>query len=251
MAKVRIVATKEDAEKADKDFGDFVVPKDGWYILTCAEANPGFSKGDDGEPDEDKPRIELVFQITGEGQEERKPEANYGNVWDYITFGENAGWKRAQFAKAFGFSDTGELDDDIETDECINVKVLARLKQQKGRTKEDPPRAKVVKLLPYGYEGRTDAITDGSNVEYGGDDPFGGEDEQGGENDPYTVDELEAMDLKELGAILKDDFGTDPQTLIVKTKGKLDLDKTKEAVVNAILEAQGAGDEGSAEEDPF
>ena len=67
-------------------------------------------------------------------------------------------------------------------------------------------------------------------------------------------DELELMELKELGGVCQD-FDLTPQDYIVKVRGKTDADATKAAVIDAILEAQGAADEDTEEgadpEDPF
>lgn len=260
MVKVRIQAGKEAFEQAAKDGGgDFVVPKPGVYVLTMEACNHGFSKTD-GEPDQAKPRLECVYTITGVGPEEAPTTENYGKLWDYVSFSESSGWKRAEFLKAFKLADEGATSADVsvDTDDFVNRKVLARLKHEKGQNAGDPPRAKVARLIAYGSDLSGGALDD-SATDYGTDtgpsgdidEPFGAEAEPEMDVTMYTVDSLEELDLKGLGAILKDEFGGDPTAHIVKGKdGKLDKEETKTAVVNAILEAQGDGVEtGNTEDD--
>jgi hypothetical protein len=67
--------------------------------------------------------------------------------------------------------------------------------------------------------------------------------DENGEYALLTQEELEAMDPKELGATAKEfDLVTD--NLLVKVRGKVNVEKTKEAIIAAILEAQGADDSG-------
>lgn len=256
MAKVRFKASQEDFEKAGKDLGDFVVPKPGLYVMTCTEVNAGYSKKKDSdEEDKSKPRLEMIYAITGIGKEEAQPKENYGSIWDYVSFSNESGWKRAEVAIAYGFAEPGttEFDDDIDTDEMINRKVLARLKHEKGRTKDDKPRAKVARLFPYG----SDPGAEEMDVSYGSeestfgsteDDPFG---EAEPDVEPHTEESLNELDLKALGAVLKEEFEGEPTEHIVKVKGKLDAEKTKAAVIAAILAAQEEVGTEEDSEDPF
>lgn len=255
MAKVRLTATQEDFEKVGQDLGDFILPKPGLYVLTCTEVNAGYSKGDDGEEDKKKPRLEMIYKITGVGKEEAEPKENYGNIWDYVSFSKDSGWKRAEVAVTFGFAEPGttEFDDDVDTDDMVNRKILARLKHEKGRTKDATPRAKIQRMFRYGTDPTAE---ENGEVDYGGasedafgsteTDPFG---EEPQEATGHTEESLGEMDLKSLGGILKEDFGGDPTEHIVKVKGKLDADATKAAVIEAILTAQGTTE--PEDEDPF
>jgi hypothetical protein len=256
MVKVRMKVSKEKFDEADQDRGDFVLPKPGVYVLQCVDVIPGFSKDADGNEDKKKPRLECIYKIVGVGANEAEVTENYGQIWDYISFSESSEWKRKEFLLAFGLADgSTDFDDDIDTDDCVNKKVKARLKHENGRNKDDGKRAKVGKLFSYDSDLSTDLAD--SATDYGSafgdeeDAPVFGEDEGGDAAEPYTVDELDELDLKALGAILKDEFDGDPQACIVKKRGKLDTEETKAAVINAILEAQGDGDEGEGDEDPF
>lgn len=265
MGKVKITASEEDVKKAGEDLGDFEVPKPGYYVVKLIEANEGYSKGPDGEEDTKRPRIECVYEIVGEGREEAEPKGNYGRLWDYIAFSKEAGWKRAEFVKAFYPDKVGDgaLSVEIDTDELIERKVLVRVKHEKDKRKSEDEgktvmRARISKVLPLDgadsfeaaeYDG--DAFA-GAEDEEEGTDPFSAEDEGG---ELLSREELEGYDLKELGSVAKE-FDLDPTEFIVKVRGKLSQEKTKDNLIDAILDAQGdadpdeGGDEGD-EEDPF
>lgn len=258
MAIIKITASGEDTARAEGS-GDFVLPKPGLYHVKLTEVKPGYSKDGDGEEDKTRPYLECIYTIVGEGKEGTKPDANYGNLWDYVTFGGTAGWKRAQFVRAF-YPDRvkpgEELNEEIDTDELIERVVMARIKHEAGRTKDDDKRAKIATLFPIGDDFA--AATEGMEDAYGEaaddtPDPFASEpepEEDGNGDGLLTAEELEEMTLKDLGAIAKE-FDLDPTELIVRNRAKkVDEAKTKEAVIAAILEAQNGPAEGG-DEDPF
>lgn len=253
MTKVKIKASAESFEKAGEDRGDFVVPKNGWYVLQLTELNAGFSKGSDGSEDKKRPRLEAIYQITGVGRDNQAVEENYGNVWDYVSFSDESEWKRAEFLWAHQAVDSkdGDVEMDIDTDKFVEeaMPVLARLKQEKGRNADDEPRAKVAKLLPFTDGDTADAF--GSDAGGEDEDAFGGG-EEAGEDELLTQEQLEGMDLKELGKIAPE-FDLDPNDSIVKVRGKVNGAKTKAKLIEAILEAQGAddGETGTEDESPF
>jgi hypothetical protein len=242
MAKVKMKAGKEAFEKAGQDRGDFVVPKVGWYTAVLKTCTAGLSKDNDGNEDKNRPRLECVYEICGVGREDEPSTENYGNLWDYVSFSEESEWKRAEFLLAMGLADDA-AEVDFDTDDVEGTKVLIRVKHEKGRDKEDPPRAKVAKLLPFTDEDRDAAFSgDGTTEEV----DFGGE----AAGDPYlTEEDLAAMDIKELGKVAGE-FDIDPQELVVRNRAKkVDMVKTKAAVIAAILEAQGAPEESATDDD--
>lgn len=273
MVKVKIQATEEDVAKAGEDLGDFVVPKPGFYVLQLVECTPGFSKDGNGEEDKSRPRLECVYEIVAEGKEQAEPKANYGRLWDYVTFSKEAGWSRARFVKAFypdKVKDGKALDVEIDTDEVVERKVFARIKNERDKLRSEEAgstvqRARIANLLPLdgmdSYEEAaysSDAFGGAEDAEGGDEDPFGGSTEDAGD-DLLTEEELKGYDLKELGNVAKE-FDLDPTDSIVKyvrgaNKGKVNQESTKEKIIAAILEAQGAddGDGGDAggDEDPF
>lgn len=263
MAKVRIKAGKEAVAKAE-DQGDFVLAPKGIYIGELVQVDPGYAKGEDDKPDKSRPYLECQWKLVGVGREGAELPERYGNVWDYVTFGEETDWKRAQFGSAVGLPvKNGEIDGEIEIEEgkpgtVIGKKAIMRIKHEKGRTAEDDSRAKIGWMGPLsGPALADDPMAGGDDGAAEPDDPFA---EAGGEEEEelLTREQLEAMDLKELGAVCPD-FDLTPQDYIVKVKGKgkVNADKTKAAVIDAILEAQGAEEEGGAGEtaanpdDPF
>jgi hypothetical protein len=256
VAKVKIKASKEAVEKAE-DQGDFVLAPKGVYVADLVECAPGYAKGDDQKPDKTRPYLECVWKITGVGREDAKPPERYGNVWDYVSFSEESEWKRAQFGTAVGLPlKNGEIDGEIEIEEgkpgsVIGVRALLRLKHEKDR--ENEPKAKIGWMGPLTGPALSDDPMGDSGPE-AAPDPFG---DSEGEEDLLTEEQLQAMDLKELGGICTD-FDLTPQDYIVKIKGKVNADKTKEGVIAAILEAQGAeepdadaGTPDAASDDPF
>ena len=249
--KIKISATTDDFEQAGQDQGDFVVPPAGYYILQCKEINPGFSQDDDGNADKKRPRLEVIYSITGVGVEDNPVTENYGNIWDYVSFSAASGFARARFLRAFGFAGGDEaFDGEIDIDKAINMKVVARLRQVKGREPGEK-RAKIASLLPYEDRHMAEAFGGGDDDESDSAEDgavFGGTAEDAGE--AYTQEELEGMDLKELGGVAKDDFSLDPNDFIVKVRGKVNADKTKAAVIEGILAAQEAEDaEGGSGDD--
>lgn len=276
MTKVKIRASQDEAAKAGQDQGEFEVPKPGYYHVKLVEANAGFSKDSDGNEDEDKPRIECVYEIVGEGMEAAETDKNYGRIWDYVTFGDGyAATRRVEWVMAF--DPQADVNDivagkyEIDTDDLVERVVVARLKHEKDKQKTEEAKAADRKAPPV-YRARIAMLISPDNIdahsvaEYGGDafgsanggsetgDPFGDTAPPADEPDLLTEEELVAMDPKELGATAKE-FDLDTSTMLVKARGgKVDVEKTKAAIVAKILELQGADDapeDGSDETNPF
>jgi hypothetical protein len=261
LTKVKIKVSKDDLAKVgDDDRGTFDLPKPGLYVLQASRIDPGFTKNSDGEEDQSKPYLQFVYGIVAEMPGEIAPKGNYGNIWDYMSFSEASGWKRAEVLYAFGFLTKeeaerydGEAEFELDTDVLVERKVLARVKHEKGRNNDDPKRAKIAKLFPYGSE--QDSFTSNGETEYGevsADDPFSTADEEGS-GALLTVEELRSMELKELGDIAKE-FDLDPNIYLVRNRAKkIDNALTMEAIISAILVAQNGNVETAEdeEESPF
>lgn len=266
MAKFRMQASAEDVVKADEDMGEFVVPPAGFYVVQLIEVNPGYSKGSDGEEDKSRPRLECVYEIVAEGREQAEPKANYGRLWDYVSFSKEAGWHRANFTKSLypeAVQDDGTIDIELDTDDMVERKMLARIKHERDKRASDEAgkrvdRARIARFYSLDDDSAfddtadtTDAYADSGSDAAAEADPFA---EVGGDETDdglLTEDELDKMDLKELGTVAKE-FDLEPTSFIVKTRNKLDQEKTKAAVIAAILEAQGDdGNDDGGDEDPF
>jgi hypothetical protein len=268
MTKVRIQASAENVNNALEDRGDFVLPPVGYYLMKVVEANAGFSKGEDGEEDKTRPRIEVILDYVAAGKERKELEANYGRVWHYVSFSKESGDSRANFVRAFypdAVTPGAALDVEIDTDELVERLCMARIKHETDKLKTDEnkaagkkeivKRARIARFFPADDDSFTEA-EDATNAYAGAEDtepdgnPFEEQTDGGGEL--LTQEELDAMDIKEVGAVAKE-FDLTPDEYVVKVKGKVDLDKTKAAVIAAILEAQGAEEEtgGGDDASPF
>lgn len=256
MAKVKVKATTEDFEKGAQDMGDFIVAPPGYYILQLSEVSPEFTKDKDGSEIKSKPYLQCVWKIVGVGAEEAEPTENYGNIWDVVSYSAESGWSRGRFLRAIGAASGDEdVEVDLEIDPdvkgtIIGTKVLARVKnrrrrKQPGDTEAPGMQARIASLLPYSerntigegaaaFEGVEEDDTDTAGTSTGGGDD--------GEDQPYTEEELNAMEGKELGAVAKDEFNLNPNDSIVKVRGKVNAEKSKAKLIEAILEAQSAED---------
>lgn len=259
MAKVRIKASKESVEKAE-DQGDFVQAPKGIYTAELTEVNPGHTKGKDGKPDKTRPYLECVWKIDGKGREAEPLDERYSSIWDYVTFSDESDWKRAQFGTAVGLPvKNGEIDGDIEIEAgkpgtVIGARALVRIKGDKDQ--DGDYKAKIGWMGPLSGPALPDnPMAGGDDEPEAADDPFGGGSSE--EEELWTAETLGELDLKELGAEASTNWDLTPQDFIVKVRGKVSQDKTKEKLIAAILEAQGAEEEegsGDAEDnsdDPF
>jgi len=281
VAKIKIQAGKEAVEQAQSS-GEFEEAPPGLYTGTLKSAEPGFAKTD-GKPDKNRPYLECIYTLDGMGRAgDPFPDGKrYGQVWDYVSFGESSEWKVAQFGVAMGLPiKAGKIDGTIENEAnkpgtVIGKKVLIGIKADTDQ--HGNYRAKVRNVYPLdgGAEaGSSDGLFD-DDEEGTGSEPDGDLDAEfegdgaatdGGE-DYLTEDDLrdteQFPDLKSLGE-LATEFDLDPKDSIVRfargaNKGKVNVEKTTDAIIAAILEAQGADDTGTdegaddadGEEDPF
>lgn len=249
MTKLKMKVEEDDLEKVDQDQGDFVLPKPGYYVAAIKEANAGFSKTD-GKEDRKKPRLELILQIVGVGRDNEPVTENYGNIWDYISFSKESGWKRGELLWALGYIDSKNAAEvEIDTDELVGQQMLVGIKHE-NRQDGDGKSAKVRKYLRF-----TDGDEDAAFGSGGGDETVFGDDDGGDDSGYLTEEALMEMDLKELGDLAKE-FDLNPQDFIVRNRAKkVDNTKTKEAIVQGILDVQAAPaeEEGEAGDDdsPF
>jgi len=264
MTKIKIKASAEEAGKAGEDQGEWEVPKPGYYHVKLVEANAGYSKDSDGNEDESKPRIECIYEIVSEGIEGAQTDKNYGRLWDYVTFGDGyAATRRVEWALAFDpQADVADIVSgkyEIDTDDLVERVVIARLKHEKDKQKTEEAKA-ADKKAPAVFRARIAMLISPDNIdghavaEYSGDafgsanggeettDIFGDEPADGDADDLLTEEELVAMDPKELGATAKE-FDIDTAELLVKVRGKVDVEKTKAAIVAKILDVQGSNED--------
>jgi hypothetical protein len=252
VAKVKIKASAAAVEQASKS-GDFEEAPPGLYTATLEEINPGFSKGDDGKEDKSRPYLECIYKITGVGREGTAPDKTFSRLWDYVTFGEAAEWKQAQFGMALGLpmSPSGSIEGSIETEPgkpgtVIGTTVLIRVKR--GTDLEGNYRGKIawVGNKDSATKGETSSVFADDEEETGPANPF--DDASGDETADYVTEEqLLAMEPKELGDLARE-FDLDPADLLVRKGKSVDVAATQAAIVAAVLAAQGAGDTDGGEE---
>lgn len=251
MAKVKIEASAEAIKEAGQDSGDFVLPPKGLYVARLESITKGFKKKDDGSEDKSQPNLKCEWKLVGEGRAKDDLKGNYGHIWDYVTFGENAEWKRAEFLLALGHKKGASIE--IEAGKpgtVIGTEVLMRVKHETQPGYETS--AKVGKLLALTTDSEDeDAFAEDEDettedvpteeLEEDGDDeadPFADEEEAPAEEEAeeesgYSQEDLEALAPKELVPIAAE-FDINAKDFKGKT-AVADL-------IAAILEAQ---------EDPF
>lgn len=247
MAKIKMKVSKKAAEEAGKS-GDFEKAPVGVYVARLEKIEQKTSKSTK------KPMIEMTWKIVGEGPKKEKPKANYGNIWDYVTFGEDTEWKRAEVMNALGKktkNGTFELEDDAaKPGSDIGSLVLLRIRADRDLNGDYSP--KVGKLLPYVDADSSDAFEDDEEEdddeddeevetedeeteeedEEDEDDDEDSEDEDSDDeedSDSFTKSDLEDMDNKSLGKAAKS-LDIDP----TEFKGK----SARKNLIKAILESQ-------------
>lgn len=204
MAKVKYGVSKEAVEQAEKGGGGEQPPV-GVYTLKIEECNHGFSKGEDGQPDQSRPRLEVIYRPVGDA-EGNDLEKNYSRVWDYVSFSEAAEWKLAQFLLSIGKIDTkkqakthkGELD----TDEAVGKLVKGRIRADTDL--QDNYRARIASTFPIDGDA---AGEDDDDLELDEDEDEDEETEESAADglSAEDIDGMKSADLKELVSNLRDE----------------------------------------------
>lgn len=266
MAKIKYKIA--DADAFDSGYAE--PPKPGGpYAAKVAEINAGFSKGDDGKPDKNRPRLQVITEITD-------VRFKGARVWDYITFSPNTEWKLANFLTAFGLGDKGNPSGEFDTKKLApkgsdvekNGKVVewttkspgapCRVVIRGGTDQNDNYRAEIRTYLPVGEDDEepdADDFDDNAAAdvdEADGDDDFdegdGDDADADDEDDEMEDDEDEGHTEEELKAMVPDDLKALAKELDIKVKGK-----KKSEVIALILAAESAEDEDDDDDDeePF
>lgn len=187
----------------------------------------------------------------------------YGTVWDRISLSPASEGFLTRFCIAMGMkvNRKGELVGTLETEEgkpgsVINKRALLRVKS--GTNNEGDYRAEVGGWYPYEAIKEDDDLGEeeedlGAEDEpdddaFGEDEP---EEEESAEEEPedyYTAESLDALDNDGLKAAASE-FDLEAKDFVVKVRGKTNVPKTREAIITAILDAQGVEEGG--DEEPF
>lgn len=221
MAVIKYDVSGVDPEQSIAGTGE--APKPGVYTAVVKECNPGFSKGDDGKPDQSRPRVEVVYSLTN--------DANRGfPLWQYLTFTEASLWKLDQFLQAMGIADAKKRKGQFKSEEVIGKPCRVRVS---GGVKQDGSyRAEVGAVMAPGEDDAgAGTVSDDEFVDMGDGDGGVIEDDAAasGDDELWTEASLTALSVAELKDVVKQykEAGYD-----VKASGK------KSEVVAAILTAQ-------------
>lgn len=220
---------------------DFEAPPPGLYVLKLASLTPKFAQTN-GKEDKSRPYVEARWQPVAVGTERLELPAAYSSVFDNVSMGEETEWKRAQYAVALGKKPMkGEFvleEDPNKPGTDIGKECLGRIKKGQDLDGNYRPRLGTIFALNGNVSGD---VTDAE-----AEDPFAEDEEEGGGSDYLTRAGLEAMEPKEIKPLLEQ-FDLDPSQF----KGKTAIADA----IDAILEAQGVGDNGGEdegdEESPF
>lgn len=220
-------------------------PKPGVYVAQVKEINAGYSKGDDGQEDKSRPRLEVIYEIVDEKAKTKGNDggsANGARIWDYVTFGKGSQWKLASFLAAFGLGDKtntqGEFDTakiaakvaDISTagkkvtKETGHPGMKCRLRLKADSDQDGNYRAKVASILP--LAGDVDEDVESDVVEEDVADDMVEDEAATG----YTEDELKSLDVTALKEVVVS-FNEAGHELVIKGKKKSE-------VIAMILAAQ-------------
>lgn len=211
MAKIKYNVKGVDAK------GDRPLPKPGVYrckIVSCVDAKPS---GKDR-------RLEVQYEVTEGDHKGFK-------LYDYINLeSEAAAWKLAQFIKACGLPESGNLD----PDELIGTALSVRTRVDAGN-EQYAPSAKPATLMPLDGDAEEDEELEEEDDEDESEEEEDSDDEEDDDEDDetYSREELESgeYDLEEVAGELEVDFPS----------GKLTA-KKKAALIDALLAAQDSGD---------
>jgi hypothetical protein len=256
MVKVKLRASKSDVESAESsDFGE--PPKPGLYHLKLEGLEQKDNKSGDGK------HLVCRWRPVGLGREGSKLTERLGSVWDRVSLtSEEAGWSRARLAIALGGKPNraGNVDlslelDSTKPDSPIGSIVLGRVASDTDQAGDYRPKIGSLMPLDATAESEDEPGFDEDDEEEAVAD-FGDEEEVAAEADDgelLTRADLEEMDNKDLGLLARNDFELNTKQFAKKVKGKTVADR--EALINAILEAQGGepedNDEDDEDDEPF
>lgn len=250
MTKVKFDLTGSNADEA-RNLGNMESPRPGVYRCKVKEINPGFSKDSNGKPDQNRPRIEVIFEVQ---------DAAYkgANLWYYLTLGATDSdfpvKKYDQFLQAFGIATSRKRKGEWDTDKVVGKYCLVRVRA--GKNLNDEYKADVGSVMPDGDHEEVTGGTGGSSAPaFGG----GGDEEwDGGEAFEDEADEAELSEDDDI-AEAKEARRAELAALsaaalkpIAKEMGvELGGGKKKAQVIDEIIEAEytDAGDDDLGEDD--
>lgn len=190
MPKITFDVSNSDPDKATQDVEP---PKPGVYVCKVAEINTGFSKNDDGKPDKERPRLEVVYRI-------HKGNSKGAPLWDYLSFSEASQWKLDQFLQAVGVANKKKRKGSFDSAKVVGKLVKVRVT---GQGSGEDYRARVRGVFAYDPDLETDDEDPTDEEPDDDDDEADDGDADDGDADSDDDDddvELDDDDLDQLGA---------------------------------------------------
>lgn len=112
-------------------------PPPGLYKAKIIQATPGYKTGDDGKPDKNAPRIEVIYQCLESADERNKDYKGAGRVWDYVTFYDTTKRQLDQFLQAIGVATkskrSGQFDPEKQVGKIVKLRVYGRKGEENYR----------------------------------------------------------------------------------------------------------------------
>lgn len=181
MAKIKFDVSASDPDKAVRGG---LSPKPGLYVGKVAEINEKNSRGDDGQPDPDRPMLEVVYEVV---DADKKPNKKFvgSRLWSYLMLPghpsyEQTVWKMDQFVQAIGLASKRKRKGTLDTDAILDT--LVEMNVRAGTNQNGDYRGEIASVLPYDEETFGQASDD---------------DEEDEEYDEEEIDELEEEEVDE------------------------------------------------------
>lgn len=241
MAKIKFDVSQSDPDEAKEVVSGLAdSPKPGLHRFRIKEVDAGFSKGEDGKPDKNKPRIEVVFECQS--------AAHRGaHVWVYYLqeghekYQKRDAQKWDQLLLALGIASKTKRAGTIDTDkQMVGKFIVGNVKAGKSQTGEY--RGEIAQVFPDGHEGAEPSAEDDDELIDESEEVVDDEDvmdDEGVDWDARTS-ELSQMSGDELKAIAKEwkDAGWD-----------ITIGGTKAALVDKIVAVEQAASEQTEEDE--
>lgn len=241
MAKIKFDVSSEEFGSAKELAAQ---PKPGVYRAKVHEINSGYSKKKDGSGvDKNRPRLEVIYEITEKGAMSPDGEnATGARIWDYVSFSDAAAWKLASFLEAFGVATKKKRKGTLDTDQIVGKECKVRVRAGKNQDGEYRGEIAGTFPLPEDDEEEEDELPEDEEAEEDDDDVEESDDDDDDDDDDVDEeeDEEEEDDYNEWSlAELKEEC----EERGLSSKGK------KGALIKRLEEDDEAEDDGDEEDD--
>src|SRR4051794_15593206 len=152
MPKVKFDVSASDPSKAVS--AQRQSPKPGLYVAEITEANLKDGRGDTGEPDPERPQLEMVYEMKK--ADKSKNEKYVGSrVWSYVMLPghpsyDRTVWKLDQLLLATGLATTKKRKGSFDPDEMVGEEVVVNIRPDKNLN--DEYRGQIGAVMAYDEE---------------------------------------------------------------------------------------------------